>query len=355
MWRDRKILDLFGIKTPIIQAPMAGAAGSALAIAVSKAGGLGSIACPMLSLEQIKKEVDIFKESCPGSPLNLNFFCHEDLPLTAEAESVWKNELKRYYDEFGIDINQKVSTVERRPFNEETCSLVEELKPEIISFHFGLPSNDLMKRVKVIGSKIISSATTVEEAIWLEEKGCDAIIAQGFEAGGHRAIFLKNDISTQIGTAALVPLIRDAIKLPVIASGGISDARGIVAALNLGASAVQIGTAYLFTPEATISSIHRAALNSEAAQETALTNIFSGRPARGVMNRIMREIGPMTKKAPPFPHAVIALAPLKHFTEKQGSPDFMSLWAGQAAGLCRRDLNAYELTKELEKEALSLL
>lgn len=328
---------------------MAGAADSALAIAVSKAGGLGSIACPMLSHEQIRHEVKLFRKACPRKSLNLNFFCHLEMEMTNEQEARWKNILRPYYNEFNINEDEAVVAPQRKPFNEDTCKLMEELKPEVISFHFGLPSQNLLNRVKKIGCKIISSATTVEEARWLEANGCDAIIAQGFEAGGHRGMFLKNDLSTQIGTMALVPLIKNAVKVPVIAAGGIADGRGMAAALILGASYVQIGTAFLFTHEATISPLHRRALLSNRVEETALTNIFTGKPARGIMNRIMRELGPITKDAPPFPHAGKALIPLK------GNDEFMSLWSGQAAGLMKEITSAEELTKKISSEAKKLL
>lgn len=326
---------------------MAGAADAKLAIAVSKAGGLGSIACPMLSAEQIRKEVQAFREACPGKNLNLNFFCHAEETLTPEQEARWKKTLKPYYDEFHINDNESVTVPQRKPFNDESCTLMEELKPEVISFHFGLPPENLLKRVKAIGCKIISSATTVEEARWLEAKGCDAIIAQGFEAGGHRGTFLRQGISTQIGTFALVPLIVNAVKVPVIAAGGISDGRGMAAALILGASYVQIGTAYLFTHEATISPLHQKALLSKRVEETALTNIFSGKPARSIMNRIMNDIGPMSSDAPPFPNAGKALAPLK---AASGSDEFISLWSGQAAGLMKEIISAEELTHNILKE-----
>jgi nitronate monooxygenase len=354
MFLDQRLLELFKISIPLIQAPMAGAADAKLAIAVSKAGGLGSIACPLLSVDQIRKEVHFFRKESPGKPLNLNFFCHTEQTLTEEQESQWRKVLKPYFEELKINEDQNVSSPQRNPFNEETCKLVEELKPEVISFHFGLPPDHLLKRVKNIGSKIISSATTPEEARWLEAKGCDAIIAQGFEAGGHRGSFLTKDISTQIGTMALVPLIVDSVKVPVIAAGGIADGRGMAAALILGASAVQIGTAFLFTHEAIISSVHRQILLSKRSEETALTNLFTGKPARGIVNRIMREIGPMSTFTPPFPYAGKDLAPLKAATEKHGSDDFMSLWSGQAAGLIKEIISAEELTKKISEDALKI-
>lgn len=347
-WPDQTITKLFNITYPIIQAPMAGANGSAMAMAVIKAGGLGSLPCAMLSVDQIKAEVLKIRTDVKGS-LNLNFFCHTNPVNTQEKEDRWKKQLLPYYQEFGIDPLASIPSPQRRPFNEEICDLMLELKPEVISFHFGLPDKKLMQKLQ--GIHLIASATTVEEARFLADHGCHAIIAQGFEAGGHRGMFLSKDITTQVGTMALVPQIVDAVSLPVIASGGISDARGIAAAFMLGASAVQLGTAYLFTPEATISAVHRKALQEAKDDNTTLTNVFSGKPARGFINRMTREQGPMSSLAPEFPLAGSALAPLKAQTEPKGSGDFMSMWSGQAAGLCL-EMSAEELTKKLATEAL---
>lgn len=347
---NTEINKLLGISTPLVLAPMAGAADSALAITVSKAGGLGSLACAMLSEQQIKDEVQKFRDACPKKPLNLNFFCHNPVDLNPHDQERWMNTLSRYYKEFNLDPKEETPFIQRKPFDEVTCDLMEELKPEVVSFHFGLPKPELINRLKRIGCKILSSATTVKEALWLEHYGCDAIIAQGLEAGGHRAMFLTDDLSTQIGTFALIPLIADRVKIPVIAAGGIADGRGVLAALTLGASAVQIGSAYLLTKEAKISPIHKAILLSSAAEETALTNLFSGKPARSVKNRLMRELGSLSSMVPPFPFAGKALGPLKSFTEKKGSDDFMSLWSGQAVTLRQEQLSAEELTKRILKE-----
>jgi nitronate monooxygenase len=353
MWKDRRMIDLLGIELPIIQAPMAGANLSDMVIAVSEAGGLGSLPCALLSHEKAHEELSRIRQET-SKPINVNFFCHRAPAFDAEREAAWKQRLKNYYLEFGLDPEMPTPPSTRAPFDEAFLSLVEEFRPEVVSFHFGLPPQDLLKRVKDTGAKVLSSATTVDEARWLESEGCDAIIAQGFEAGGHRGIFLTDDISTQVGTMALVPQVVDAVKVPVIAAGGIADARGIVAAFALGASAVQIGTAYLFTPEATISPVHRQALKDNGVEKTALTNVFTGRPARGIVNRIMREIGPISQLAPAFPLAGGALAPLRQKSEPLGSGDFMPLWSGQAARLSS-ELPARELTKRLAQEALAML
>ncbi|AUY36823.1 nitronate monooxygenase [Pseudomonas soli] len=349
-WQDRRILDLLGIELPILQAPMAGATGSAMAIAVGNAGGLGALPCAMLSSEQLRGEIDTFRAACQG-PLNLNFFCHQPPAPDPEQDARWKQALKPFYDEVGADFEAPTPVSNRAPFDEQSCKLVEELRPEVVSFHFGLPAPALLQRVKAAGARVLSSATTVEEAIWLEQHGCDAIIAMGYEAGGHRGMFLSNDITSQIGTFALVPQIVDAVSLPVIAAGGVADHRGLLAALALGASAVQIGTAYLFCPEAKVSPAHRRALDNAPASDTALTNLFTGRPARGINNRLMRELGPMSALAPRFPLAGGALMPLRAITDPQGNSDFSNLWSGQALRLGRH-MGAESLTREIAGEAL---
>ncbi|MBX3530345.1 MAG: nitronate monooxygenase [Rhizobiaceae bacterium] len=352
-WPDRRILDLLGIGLPIIQAPMAGPVFSDMVVAVAEAGGLGSLPCATMDAAQVRRELSIIRQQT-GQPINVNFFCHTPPVPDAAREVRWRQKLRPYYREFGLDPDGPIPVSNRAPFDDQLCELVEEFRPEVVSFHFGLPDRRLLERVRATGAKIISSATTVAEARWLDERGCDAIIAQGFEAGGHRGNFLGDDISTQVGTFALVPQVVDAVKVPVIAAGGIADARGIVAAFVLGASAVQIGTAYLFSPEARVAAPHRTALRGEMVDETALTNVFTGRPARGMVNRIMREVGPMSDTAPVFPLAGGAMAPLRAATEKNGSGDFMSLWSGQAARL-GREMPAGALTRLLADEALALM
>ncbi|WP_371356023.1 NAD(P)H-dependent flavin oxidoreductase [Pseudomonas chlororaphis] len=348
-WPDTRILDLLGIELPIIQAPMAGATTTAMVIAAAQAGALGSLPCAMLSPEQIRQDVQSIRQAT-SAPLNLNFFCHQNPTSDPEREIRWKNALEPYYRELGADFEAPTPVSSRAPFDAISCELVEELRPEIVSFHFGLPEPALLARVKATGAKILSSASTVDEAVWLEQHGCDAIIAMGYEAGGHRAIFLSEDLNTQVGTMALVPQIADAVRVPVIAAGGIGDARGIVAAFALGASAVQLGTAYLFTPEAKVSAAHHRALRTAKESETALTNLFTGRPARGIVNRVMREIGPISPLALAFPLAGGALMPLRAKDEA----DFANLWSGQALRL-GLELPAFELTRTLAEQALAKL
>ena len=338
------ITDLFGIDLPVIQAPMAGAQGSALAIAVSNAGGLGSLGCAVLPPEAIRQELAAIA-AATRRPYNVNFFCHAHVRSDPRDEA-WRRRLAPYYEELGLDAAAVAPNPQRLPFNENLADLIEEFKPPVVSFHFGLPSPELVRRIKRWGAKVVSSATTVAEATHLEEHGADAVIAQGLEAGGHRGMFLTQDLATQIGTLALVRQVCAAVKVPVIAAGGIADARGVAAALALGAAGVQVGTAYLFTPEATTSPLHRAALRSEAAALTAITNVFTGRPARAIVNRLVREAGPISADAPAFPLAANAVMPLRAKAEAAGSGDFTSLWAGQSARLCR-EMPAAELTRAL--------
>ncbi|MCB1777039.1 MAG: nitronate monooxygenase [Candidatus Competibacteraceae bacterium] len=336
---------LFGIELPIIQAPMAGVQDSALALAVSNAGALGSVPCAMLSPDAIHSELTTITTQT-DKPFNLNFFCHTQPLPNAQRESVWRTTLSPYYKEFGIDPEKIPAGVGRLPFNAAIVDILCLFRPAVVSFHFGLPSAELLAGVRRSGAKILSSATTVEEAVWLEARGVDAIIAQGLEAGGHRGMFLSNDLSTQVGTFALVPQIVQAVNVPVIAAGGIADAKGVRAALALGAAGVQVGTAYLLCPEATTSAVHRAALKDRSAQHTALTNIFSGRPARGIVNRMMRELGPLSTAAPDFPFATSAITPLRTHAESQGRGDFSPLWSGQNASGCEA-IAAAEVTYAL--------
>ena len=336
---------LLEIDLPIIQAPMAGVQGSALAVAVSHAGGLGSLPCAMLGLDVMRKELAAITAQTT-KPFNVNFFCHTQPAPCIERELAWRAALLPYFAELGIDSNAISAAPARMPFSHDAADLLDEFRPPVVSFHFGLPSEDLLARVRGWGGKILSSATTVEEARWLEARGVDAVIAQGIEAGGHRGMFLSDDLNTQVGTFALVPQIVRAVSIPVIAAGGIADSKGVAAAMALGAAGVQVGTAYLLCPEATTSTVHRAALKGDAARVTALTNIFTGRFARGIMNRIMRELGPINVAAPAFPLAAAAMAPLRAKAESMGRDEFSPLWSGQNVSGCK-EVSAGILTREL--------
>ena len=336
---------LFGAEYPIIQAPMAGVQGSALAIAVCSAGGIGSLPCALLPPAAMRDELGRIAAHARG-PWNVNFFCHTPPQPDASREASWRAALAPYYRELGIDPASIPAAASRTPFSVEAAGILAEFEPPIVSFHFGLPGADMLARVKRWGARVLSSATTVDEARWLEAHGADAIIAQGAEAGGHRGMFLSDELTTQAGTFALLPQVTGAVKAPVIAAGGIADAAGVAAAMALGAAGVQVGTAYLLCPEATTSAVHRAALKSEAARHTAITNVFTGRPARGIVNRLIRELGPMTAAAPAFPLAAAAVAPLRAKAESLGRSDFSQLWSGQNASGCK-EIPAAELTREL--------
>lgn len=334
-----------GTELPVIQAPMAGVQGSSLALAVCRAGGLGSLPCATLGPDAMRKELVALRAGT-DRPFNVNFFCHTPPAADAAREARWQEALRPYFDEFGIDPASIVAGPGRLPFDGRSVDLLDEFRPAVVSFHFGLPSEELLARVRRGGARILSSATTVAEALWLQARGVDAVIAQGLEAGGHRGHFLSNDLSLQSGTFALLPQIVAAVRVPVIAAGGVADARGVAAALGFGAAAVQIGTAYLCCPEATTSAPHRTALVGATARHTALTNLFTGRPARGVVNRLMRELGPIGSVAPEFPLATAATLPLRAAAEARGSGDFSPLWCGQNTSGCR-DVPAAELTRGL--------
>ncbi len=353
MWPDRRLLDLFKTEFPIVLAPMAGVVDADLVIAAAQGGALGSLPCAMMSVEKAREQINIIRQRV-SAPVNMNFFCHNAVDADPAREAGWKQRLASYYREFGLDPAMPIDVANRAPFDAAMCELVEELKPEVVSFHFGLPDPALLRRVKAAGCIVISSATIVREAIWLEENGADAIIAQGAEAGGHRGMFLTENIAEQPGTFALVPQVVDAVKVPVIAAGGIADGRGIAAAFALGAAGVQIGSAYLRCPESRVIAPARVALGQARDDSTVITNVMTGRPARGVANRVMREVGPISPDAPAFPHSATALGPLKVAAEKQGKVDFTNLWAGQAVRM-GREMPAAELTRALAGAALARL
>jgi nitronate monooxygenase len=345
-WPDRRFLDLVGTEHPIVQAPMAGAGGVELCIGAISGGALGSLPCGMLSPEQVREQVGQVRTRTEG-PFALNFFCHT-IPAGVD-DSAWRELLRPYHDEFGVQPANGGAL--RLPFDADMAAVVDELKPPVVSFHFGLPSEPLLSRVKAAGAVVVGNATTVEEARWLEERGADAIIAQGFEAGGHSGRFLGSDPAEALGLFALVPLVADAVSVPVIAAGGIAEGRGIAAALTLGASAVQLGTAFLHTPEAKISSVHRQRLGDG---RTVFTNLMTGGLARGLRGRLVDELGPVRDEAPPYPLASAALASIRAAAEKQGEFGFGPMWAGQAAPLGEA-LGASDLTRKLAADALAIL
>jgi nitronate monooxygenase len=346
MWPRTDLIDLLGITHPIIQAPMGGFSCSELVAAVSNAGALGSLSCTTWSAQTARDQVEELRRAS-NRPFNLNFFAHPAPSIDAELTGRVRRRLAAYYDEFGLGSVPEPSDPLPR-FDEEWLQLVLDLRPPVVSFHFGLPPGDTMKRIKQTGAVVLSSATTVGEARKLEAGGADAIIAQGFEAGGHRGTFTEGNGAGLIGTMALVPQVVDAVAVPVIAAGGIADGRGIAAAFALGASGVQIGTAFLGCPETTVPAVHRDALKSAADEDTRLTRVFTGRPARVLRNRLVDEMGDM--EALEFPAQASLTRPLRQANNDATRRAFLPLWAGQAAPLVR-DLPAATLIETLVAES----
>lgn len=348
------LLQTLRIRLPVVQAPMAGSQGSALALAVCQAGGLGSLPAATLSLDALRQELSVLSRQAQG-PYNVNFFCHAPPTHDPAREAAWAGKLKPLAERWGTALPQGPAVAARAPFSAEALAVLAEHRPPVVSFHFGLPAPDLLAGVKAWGAKVISSATTVDEAVWLERHGADVIVAQGLEAGGHRGMFLTDDVTAQVGLMALLPQVVRAVQVPVLAAGGIADEHGVRAALALGAAGVQVGTAFLLCPQAQTAPLHRAALLSARAGHTALTNVFTGRPARGIVNMAMRTLGEaggcLDPEAPAFPLAGWAMAPLRAAAEAAGQDDFTPLWAGQAVGLCQ-PLDAVELTRRLGESAL---
>ena len=339
------ITRLLGIETPIIQAPMAGVQDAALTAAVCNAGGLGSLPCATLEHEALARELGRLT-AMTDRPFNVNFFCHTPPVIDDKAKQDWLAVLEPYFEELGLDRPTELAGNARKPFNQQALEVIRPFEPAVVSFHFGLPDEAMLGQIKAWGARVISTATTVDEAVWLASHGADAVIAQGIQAGGHRGSFLTDDMDSQLGTWELVSTIRDAVELPIIAAGGIATAGEVDQALALGAAGVQVGTAFLLCPEAGTSKLHRTAIASNAARETAVTNVFTGRPARGIVNRLIREIGPMSVDAPPFPAAASALAGLRSAAEQAGRDDFTPMWCGENTAGCR-EIPAADLLRHL--------
>ena len=337
--------DLLGTELPLIQAPMAGAQNHLLAAAVCEAGGLGSIPAGMLDARGLETELAAI-EALTERPYNVNFFCHQ-APVNDPARiETWHQLLAPWFAEFGVDPASIPVGPTRQPFDAAMAEVLERHRPALVSFHFGLPSPELLQRARATGAKIASSATTLEEGLWLQQHGVDLVIAQGLEAGGHRGIFLNEDLTSQLGTFALLPQLVETLDVPVVAAGGIADSKGVAAAQALGAAGVQLGTAYLLCPESRTNALHRTALQSPRARHTALTTLFTGRPARGILNRIMREFGPLPAGVPEFPLAGNAISALRGKTEALGLDHCTPLWAGQNTSGCR-EIPAAQLTREV--------
>lgn len=335
-------LPRFPSTLPIVQAPMAGVQDSALAIAVSQAGGVGSVPCAMLSAHALLEELESIK-SAGITSYNLNFFCHESPKPDERKEARWRHALSRYFRQYDIDPASIVSGPGRVPFCETTLELIAPYRPPIVSFHFGLPDRKSVDSILSWGGQLWSTATTTDEANWLADNGVTAVIAQGIEAGGHRGMFRTDDLSTQLETTALLAAIQRTVAVPLIAAGGIAGPEHVRKMIAAGAWGVQLGTAYLCCNEAKTSRLHRSLLQSPSRQPTQLTNLLSGRPARGIPNRLMTDLGPLSDIAPAFPLASSALAPLRAAAEAQGKGDFSPLWCGSDASGCR-EINAGEQT-----------
>ena len=331
------------LRHPLIQAPMAGAQGRGLAVAVSRAGALGAVPAAMLDAAGLERELAVLRRELgqQGLPYNVNFFCHRPPQADAAQEAAWRQTLAPYYAQWGLAIDHASSAPQRMPFHAELADVLGASPPPVISFHFGLPSAELLDRVKGWGSVVMASATTVDEALWLRARGVDAVIAQGLEAGGHRGHFLRpdHDLGGQLPLHPLLQALQAARVGPVVAAGGLGDSAAVASALQAGASAVQVGTAFLLCDEASTPVLHRRALERAAAQGrqplTALTRLFTGRPARGLFNRLMRDIAPMSPLAPAFPLAGAALAPVRAKAEAMGQDDFSPLWSGTRPQACR--------------------
>ncbi|QSX79754.1 NAD(P)H-dependent flavin oxidoreductase [Agrilutibacter solisilvae] len=319
------ITALLGVELPVIQAPMAGVQDEALAIAVATAGGLGSMPCALLAPARLETALQRFASL--DVPVNLNFFCHQMAEPDPVEAARWREALMPYYDELGIEPAEPGTAGARRPVDASTVELLERFRPRVVSFHFGLPAPTLLARIKGWGATVLASATTLEEGLWLERHGADLVIAQGVEAGGHRGHFLSDDVGRQPGTRALVAALSKAVRLPIIAAGGIGSRADVEVMLGAGAAGIQAGTAYLLCPEATTTAVHRRALQ-EHGRPAAITRLFSGRPARGLVNRLMRDLGPMSELAPRFPWASQALEPLRAAAQAAGADDFTPLWSG---------------------------
>ncbi|WP_419146893.1 NAD(P)H-dependent flavin oxidoreductase [Pseudoalteromonas 'SMAR'] len=327
------LTELLGISIPMIQAPMAGVQNWRLAAAAANAGALGSIPCGMLSPNQVVDEIEAFRENASG-PYNLNFFCHDMPERNPYQMENWLKKLSPYYKVLDLKPNTQTSSSLRMPFDAQMAAAIAPYKPPVISFHFGLPSPELVELIKSWGTTILSSATTLEEGKWLEQHGADIVIAQGIEAGGHRATFTSARMQSQLHTRQLVTILADALSIPVVAAGGIASHHDVKMMHDLGACGTQVGTCFLLCDEADTSAVHRTALKSLAAP-SAITNIFTGKPARGIENKLMVELNYMSKDVPDFPYAAAALAPLRAAAESQGRGDFSHLWSGANRQGCR--------------------
>lgn len=350
MRNNHSFLTRLGIELPIIQAPMAGVATPELAAAVSNAGALGSLGAAAWNVEQTREKIRQTR-TLTSRPFNVNVFCHVTAQRNAEQEAAWIAHLTPLFTEIGATPPDALeSGYKTFVGDDEMLEMLIDERPAVVSFHFGLPSDGFIAALKGAGITLLATATNLAEAQAIAEAGLDAVIAQGIEAGGHRGMFDPEAPDEQLSTAVLVRLLAQRTQLPVIAAGGIMDGRGIRAALDLGATAAQLGTAFVTCPESAANAAYRKALKSERAHHTRLTTAISGRPARGMLNRLITHgDAPGSPPAAAYPLAYHAAKQLNAAASKQGNYDFAAQWAGQGAPLAR-ELPAAELVNTLAKE-----
>lgn len=351
MWPTDRLQKLLGIKHPVIQAPMAGASTPAMAVAVTNAGGMGSLGCAMMSADKLRaaaKDVAGAK-----GPVNFNFFVHREPDIARYNQARMREALAPHYAALGLG-DVAAAAPGMPAFNDAMLEVLLACAPKVASFHFGLPAAHAVDALKRAGVVLIGCATSVAEARALEAGGMDAIVAQGMEAGGHRGVFIGEPQDNDMGTMALVPLMVDAVRVPVIAAGGIFDGRGVAASLMLGAAGAQLGSAFLRAPESMTPPLHKQALAEAPDNFTRPTRLFTGRPARSIRNRMVRELAALESDAAPFPAQRAVTAPLAKAAAERGSADFMPLWSGQA-GMRAKEEPSAQIFLRICDEALALL
>lgn len=353
MWPKSDLTDLLEIEHPILQAPMGGESTTQMAVAVCNAGGLGGLGCSSKSADEVRRAIEEIRSGTNRS-FNLNFFAHPPPGENPQVNEQTRALVAPFYDELGIENIPTRAEAPLDPFDESRLAVLLEMRPKVVSFHFGLPPLDMVQALQDAGTVVLCTATTVAEARQLANAGVDAIIAQGWEAGGHRGTFEVSFEDFGVGTMALVPQVVDAVDVPVIAAGGIADGRGIAAALVLGASGVQLGTAFLSCPEADIDARYREALRNATEDGTRLTRAFSGRPARARNNRYIEAMAEKRVRLPDFPTMYSFSGPLESTSRDTGKSGFEFFLWGQGAPM-NRELPAAELMERLVEEAQTAL
>lgn len=344
MWNQNNVSNLLGTPYPIIQAGMAGGVTTAnLVSTVSNSGGLGSLGAGYMSADDMKRAIKGIKNQT-NQPFGVNLFIPETPIVKEEQITNAQRLLEPYKKELHLTDDRSFS--ELQTDFEKQLEIIFNEKIPVCSFTFGAPSKELVKELKKEGTIVIGTATTVEEAVVNEERGVDIVVAQGSEAGGHRGTFLGSFKHSMIGTFSLVPQVVDAASIPVIASGGIMDGRGVIAALALGAKGVQMGTAFLTCNESGAGTSHKRAVLESAETHTVITAAFSGKPARGIDNRFTREMQEFERQLPPYPIQNALTKKLRKEAGIQGNPEFMSLWSGQSPRLSR-DISAKDLLESI--------